>query len=270
MPDDLEFASPLTATSMPTDFQSPKPKLPFGNIGGLDDAATAVVGLPSREKSGVGSLSTTKDSAWATGSIGGLSHPQFVRKDFNDDMNLGKAKMSQRLQEEGGGGVARQDLMQLDPQSALDIHSSPASYDIDAAINLCMDSFVFLVPIRVMKHRITGAATAAGQEEKLMQQQGSTYSIPSTTNLDDDDEDLYDPKFGIGYNGRRRLQNRNCSAVGGCGSVFSSTASSSRSSMIISSSAARLLSKVAGMVPSPVVISTAASSAVSDASDAKV
>ncbi|KAF9139306.1 hypothetical protein BGX30_008105 [Mortierella sp. GBA39] len=85
----------------------------------------------------------------------------------------------------------------------------------------------------------------------------STYSIPSTTDLDDDDESIYDPEFGIGGNGRRRFQNRSCSAVGGCGSGFSSTASSARSSMTISSSAARPLSKVEGMVPSPAVISTA-------------
>ncbi|KAF9297273.1 hypothetical protein BGZ88_010561 [Linnemannia elongata] len=512
--------------------------------------------LPSRKKSSVGPLSTTKDSALTTGSISGLPHPQFVRRDFSDDIHQDGSKRSQKLQDEGAG-VARQNPMQLSFQGALDIHSSPASYDLDSGINRC-----FLLPIRVKKSWVTGvlshwcmatlilipeahaflaldsadnkltsylmtqmaqdystpdptirvntchsgilfirfetqsrldawmalfdeedlhalrlrtasllpstsltssfdqippqppsawtsssphsstlplndkgsgmlgsgyaqeieygvrqsgygsrhpvmsmgglfssasslaaaeggvagkarstfgesgsemvelhvpsaaAAVAGGEADGSVrpwmnmtatassvhpqQQQrspwedyqlgfgssaekedkpryrdnnnasgnsfnatgttpmidprsshqynssvseditiptisssaifsarpdnlpfnstasnsnrNSTYSIPSTTNLDgdDDEEDLYDPEFGIGGNGRRRFQNRNCSAVSGCSSTFSSTASSTRSSMVVSSSAARPLSKAAGMVPSPAVISTAA------------
>lgn len=517
--------------------------------------------LPSRKKSSVDPLSTTKDSALTTGSISGLPHPQFVRRDFSDDIHQDGSKRSQKLQDEGAG-VARQNPMQLSFQGALDIHSSPASYDLDSGINRCMDSFVFLLPIRVKKSWITGvlshwcmatlilipeahaflaldsadnkltsylmtqmaqdystpdptirvntchsgilfirfetqsrldawmalfdeedlnalrlrtasllpstsltssfdqippqppsawtsspphsstlplndkgsgmlgsgyaqdlehgvrqsgygsrhpvmsmeglfssasslaaaeggvagkarstfwesgsemvelhvpsaaAAVAGGEADGSVwpwmnmtttassvhpqqQQQSpwedyqlgfgssaekedkprcrdnnnasgnsfnaagttpmidprsshqynssvseditiptisssaifsarsdnlpfnstasnsnrnSTYSIPSTTNLDgdDDEEDLYDPEFGIGGNGRRRFRNRNCSAVSGCSGTFSSTASSTRSSMVVSSSAARPLSKAAGMVPSPAVISTAA------------
>ncbi|KAG0064891.1 hypothetical protein BGZ89_008759 [Linnemannia elongata] len=513
--------------------------------------------LPSRKKSSVGHLSTTKDSALTTGSISGLPHPQFVRRDFSDDIHQDGSERSQKLQDEGAG-VARQNPMQC----ALDIHSSPASYDLDSGINRCMDSFVFLLPIRVKKSWVTGvlshwcmatlilipeahaflaldsadnkltsylmtqmaqdystpdptirvntchsgilfirfetqsrldawmalfdeedlnalrlrtasllpstsltssfdqippqppsawtsssphsstlplndkgsgmlgsgyaqdleygvrqsgygsrhpvmsmgglfssasslaaaeggvagkarstfgesgsemvelhvpsaaAAVAGGEADGSVwpwmnmtatassvhpqQQQrsqwedyqlgfgssaekedkpryrdnnnasgdsfnatgttpmidprsshqynssvseditiptisssaifsarpdnlpfnstasnsnrNSTYSIPSTTNLngDDDEEDLYDPEFGIGGNGRRRFRNRNCSAVSGCSSTFSSTASSTRSSMVVNSSAARPLSKAAGMVPSPAVISTAA------------
>ncbi|KAF9151056.1 hypothetical protein BG015_007124 [Linnemannia schmuckeri] len=98
------------------------------------------------------------------------------------------------------------------------------------------------------------------------------YLLLSTTNLeDDDDEDLYDSESGIGGNGRRRFRNRDCSAVGGCGNALLPTALSVRSSMIDSSSAARSPSRsidatrgkgyqtaAATMVPSPAVISTAA------------
>ncbi|KAG0077041.1 hypothetical protein BGZ90_007819 [Linnemannia elongata] len=596
MPNDLDFTGFPTATSTLTNSQLSKPKPPSlgakvatttslehgmrtahsrrrsdalsvaspGNLGGhsghpIDLWMSAQ--LPSRKKSSVGPLSTTKDSALTTGSISGLPHPQFVRRDFSDDIHQDGSKMSQKLQDEGAG-VARQNPMQLSFQAALDIHSSPASYDLDSGINRCMDSFVFLLPIRVKKSWVTGvlshwcmatlilipeahaflaldsadnkltsylmtqmaqdystpdptirvntchsgilfirfetqsrldawmalfdeedlnalrlrtasllpstsltssfdqilprpplartsssphsstfplndkgsgmlgsgyaqdleygvresgcgsrhpvmsmgglfssasslataeggvagkarstfgesgsemvelhvpsaAATVAGGEADgsvwpwmnmtatassvhPQQQQrspwadyqlgfgssvekedkpryrdnnnasgnsfnaagttlmidprsshqynssvsenitiptisssaissarsdnlpfnstasnsnrNSTFSIPSTTNLngDDDGEDLYDPEFGIGGNGRRRFRNRNCSAVSGCSSTFPSTASSTRSSMVVSSSAARPLSKAAGMVPSPAVISTAA------------
>lgn len=97
--------------------------------------------LPSRKKSGVGLFSTTKDSASTTGSISGLPHTQFVRRDFSDDMNLDGRKRSQRLQEEGGGGVTGQDPMQLGSYGVLDIHSSPTSHGLDSGIDRCVSLF---------------------------------------------------------------------------------------------------------------------------------
>lgn len=102
--------------------------------------------LPSRKKSRVGPLSTTKDSALTTGSISGLPHPQFVRRDFSDDIHQDGSERSQKLQDEGAG-VARQNLMQC----ALDIHSSPASYDLDSGINRCV-RLLFAEPLSLCSY----------------------------------------------------------------------------------------------------------------------
>ncbi|KAF9083587.1 hypothetical protein BGX23_011303 [Mortierella sp. AD031] len=87
----------------------------------------------------------------------------------------------------------------------------------------------------------------------------TTATTPVPTD-DDDYEDLYDPEFGIGGNGRRRFRTKKAAtAVGRSGS--SSTVSSSGSSMVFSictrSPRTNSMQSCNGVIPPAAVISTA-------------
>ncbi|KAG0270590.1 hypothetical protein BGZ95_001629 [Linnemannia exigua] len=114
-----------------------------------------------RKRTGVGPLSSNKSSASSIRS-GILPQPQFVRGDFRDDTSLGKSgtgggsggKTSRGRQLEEGGMLG-QDSTHLTFQPGLDINSTQALQEFDSGNERCMESFVFLVPIRVRRGWIT-------------------------------------------------------------------------------------------------------------------
>ncbi|KAF9902421.1 hypothetical protein EC991_004968 [Linnemannia zychae] len=122
--------------------------------------------LPKKE-SVVALFSSTIDSASSikSGSLSALSEPQFVRRDFSDDISLGRGRgrgrenKKPRGRELEEGAVTGQELtqwtLQSGPQGALGGDNSPGSRVLGSGIDRCMDSYVFLVPIRVRRGWVT-------------------------------------------------------------------------------------------------------------------
>ncbi|KAG0372264.1 hypothetical protein BGX24_000487 [Mortierella sp. AD032] len=108
-----------------------------------------------RKRTGVGPLSSKRSSASSIKSST-LPQPQFVQGDFSDDISRvgggggrgGNTSRGRQLEE---GGMAGQHSTQLNFQPGLDTNSSPGSQVLYPGIERCMDSFVFLVPIRVKR-----------------------------------------------------------------------------------------------------------------------